>query len=192
MMHAGFPDPVLDAQHTFRAVLTAMAHPGRVVEVGRALEPPAPLHPAAAAFALALVDFETPLWADRSLGADARAWLAFHTGAPLVERPAEARFALAIDVACLPPLSVFDRGTDERPERSATLVLQVEAIRAGGGRRLTGPGIEGHAALDAAGLPPTFWDDLRDNHAGFPRGVDIVLTAGLRLAALPRTTRVEG
>ena len=190
-MRAGFADPILDSQHTFRAVLTAMAHPGRVVEIGGALAPPPPLHPAAAAFALTLVDFETPVWTDRSIGAEAHAWLAFHTGAPVVERPDAARFALATDVACLPPLCMFDAGTDERPERSATLVIQVDGLRAGSGHGLTGPGIDGRTALDVTGVPPTFWEDLRHNHARFPRGVDIVLTAGIRLAALPRTTRVE-
>ena len=190
-MRAGFADPILDSQQTFRFVLSAVAHPGRVVEIGGALVPPHPLHPAAAAFALALVDFETPLWTDRSLGAEAREWLLFHTGAPMVERPAAARFALALDVACLPPLSMFDGGTDERPDRSATLVIQVDRLRAGIGHRLSGPGIDGHVALDVDGLPPTFWDDVRDNHAMFPRGVDLVLTAGFRLVALPRTMRVE-
>ena len=87
-MRAGFADPILDSQQTFRSVLAAVAHPGRVVEIGGALAPPHPLHPAAAAFALALVDFETPLWTDRSLGTEAREWLLFHTGAPIVERPA--------------------------------------------------------------------------------------------------------
>jgi alpha-D-ribose 1-methylphosphonate 5-triphosphate synthase subunit PhnH len=190
-MHPGFADPVLDSQRTFRAVLAAMAHPGRLVHVGGALTAPRPLHPAAAAFALALVDIETPLWTDASVGADAHAWLAFHTGAPVVARPADARFALVADPARLPRLSELEGGTDERPERSATLVIQVEGLQARSGRRLAGPGIEYLALLDAAGLPATFWADLRENHARFPRGVDVVLTAGTRLAALPRTTRVE-
>jgi alpha-D-ribose 1-methylphosphonate 5-triphosphate synthase subunit PhnH len=43
-----------------------------------------------------------------------------------------------------------------------------------------------------AGLPLEFWDAARANAARFPRGVDLLLCAGDRLAALPRTTRVEG
>jgi alpha-D-ribose 1-methylphosphonate 5-triphosphate synthase subunit PhnH len=41
------------------------------------------------------------------------------------------------------------------------------------------------------GLTAAVWSQLRDNHAAFPRGIDLVLVAGSRLAALPRTTRVE-
>ena len=189
-MRAAFADPVLDGQRTFRAVLTAMAHPGRVVEIGATLDPPRPLHAASAAFVLTLADFETPLWIER-VGTDAREWLLFHTGAPIVAAPRDARVGLATDVAWVPPLPALDAGSDERPDRSATLVIQVDRLQEGSGHALTGPGIEALSMLHAAGLPPSFWDELRANHARFPRGVDVVLTAGTRLAALPRTTRVE-
>ena len=37
---------------------------------------------------------------------------------------------------------------------------------------------------------PTFLDAWAANGARFPRGVDLVLTAGSSLMALPRTTRI--
>ena len=92
----------------------------------------------------------------------------------------------------MPPLSAFDAGTDEYPDRSATLIVQVRALIAGAGRRLTGPGIAGEARLEVDGLPESFWKWACDNHARFPRGVDVFMRAGQVLAALPRTTRVEG
>jgi alpha-D-ribose 1-methylphosphonate 5-triphosphate synthase subunit PhnH len=190
-MRPGFADPVQQSQRTFRIVLDAVAHPGRVFALTDRIEPPAPLHTAAAALALTLLDFETPLWVDLTVGADARDWLRFHTGAPIVERPRDAGFALVADSGRLPALDVFSRGTDERPERSATLIVQVADLRPHEGHRLTGPGIAGEARLAVRGLPATFWDALRDNHAQFPRGVDVLLTAGPRLAALARTTRVD-
>lgn len=189
-MRAGFADPVLHSQRTFRMVLDAIAHPGRIVVIGDRIEPPSPLHPAAAAIALTLVDFETPLWVDRRIDAEAREWLTFHTGAAIVEQPAAAAFALAADPGLLPLLAAFAGGTDERPEHSSTLIVQVEALRPDEGYRLTGPGIAGQARLGVHGLPTAFWDALRENHARFPQGVDVLLTAGTRLAALPRTTRV--
>ncbi len=192
-MLPGFADPVLDSQRVFRTVLEAMDHPGRVVDVPAAVATPRPLHPAMAAVCLTLADFETALWLDLSDPTlEAPSYLRFHCACRFVDAPSEARFALVCDPTAMPPLSAFDPGTDESPERSATLVVQAEALVMGSGCRLTGPGIRTEARLVARGLPDRFWRELRDNHALFPRGVDVLLTAGCRLAALPRTTVVEG
>jgi alpha-D-ribose 1-methylphosphonate 5-triphosphate synthase subunit PhnH len=190
-MQAGYADPVADSQRTFRAVLDAVAHPGRVVSTGESLIPPGPLAPAAAAIALTLFDFETPVWVDEAVGVEAREWLRFHTGALITDDPASAGFALVTDARLLPALGTLDCGTDERPERSATLVIQVDELVTGTGYRLTGPGIETEERLAVHGLPDPFWRELRENHGLFPRGVDVLLVAGSRLSALPRTTRVE-
>jgi alpha-D-ribose 1-methylphosphonate 5-triphosphate synthase subunit PhnH len=190
-VHPGFADAVLDSQHAFRAVLDAMAHPGRVVAL-RGPAAPAPLGPAAAAVCLTLLDLDTPVWLDAAAAtADVVTFLRFHCGVPLVEAAAAARFALVADPARLPPLDAFDAGTDERPDLSATLVLQVDGLGEDGGQRLTGPGIEGEARL-AVSDAPGLWELVRVNARRFPRGVDLILCAGGRLAALPRTTRVEG
>jgi alpha-D-ribose 1-methylphosphonate 5-triphosphate synthase subunit PhnH len=187
----GFVDPVLDAQRTFRAVLDVMAHPGRV----RMLDPlaaPAPVEAATAAVCLTLLDLDTPVWLDPAAATAAVvAWLRFHCGAPVVDSPAAARFAVIADAAALPPLGAFEVGTDARPDKSATLVLQVRGLAAGRGARLTGPGIDGESRLAVEGAPG-LWPALRANTASFPRGVDVVLCCGVRLAALPRTTRVAG
>ena len=57
----GFADPVGAAQTTFRAVLGAMAEPGRILDVAVDLTPPRPLGRAAAAVVLSLLDDDTPL-----------------------------------------------------------------------------------------------------------------------------------
>jgi alpha-D-ribose 1-methylphosphonate 5-triphosphate synthase subunit PhnH len=189
----GLADPVLDSQRIFRGVLDAMSHPGRIVAPAVADAAAGPLHPATEAVCLALVDFETPLWLDAAgRSADVIAHLRFHCGCPIVDEPAHARFAVVVDPARMPELERFDPGTDEYPDRSATVIVQVGALSGGAGRRLTGPGIQSEVRLDAPGLPEHFWASLRANHDRFPRGVDVLLTAGGRLAALPRTTRVEG
>lgn len=183
----GFADPVLDAQACFRAVLEAMSRPGRVVRAGAALRPPAPLAPAAAAVLLALADADTPLWSDG--GADAGAWLRFHCGAPFVAAPGDAVFALATGTP--PPLDALAAGTEEQPQRGATLVVQVAALEAGTGWRLTGPGIEHEHRLSVRGAPAGFLAAWAENRARFPRGVDVVLCAGDRLAALPRSVAIQ-
>jgi alpha-D-ribose 1-methylphosphonate 5-triphosphate synthase subunit PhnH len=187
----GFADPVLDGQRVFRALLEAMAHPGRVVSVPGPERPPSPLGRAAAAAALALLDFETPLWLDAAAQTpEVAEYLRFHCGTPLVPEPGAAQFALIAHPTAMPPLEAFDAGSDEHPERAATLVLQVDGLATGRGQRLTGPGIDGTTWLDVQGAAPRFWQAVRANAARFPRGVDLLLCAGGRVAALPRSTRV--
>src|SRR3954470_24700796 len=142
----GFADPVDAAQTTFRAVLTALSEPGRIMTLDLALEPPPPLGLASAALALGLLDGDTPLWCDPAARA-AMASLRFPTGAPLVEARERARFALRADAAALPSLATFDAGTDEYPDRSATIILAVEALGAGEALVLRGPGIPDTRAL---------------------------------------------
>lgn len=186
MLTQGFADPVLDAQATFRAVLDAMSRPGRVLRAGTALRPPAPLAPAAAAVLLTLADADTPLWLDA--GAGAEAWLRFHCGAPVVADAGAAAFVLATGAP--PALAALAQGSEEEPQGGATLVMQVAALEEGEGWRLTGPGIAQEHRLRVAGAPAGFLAAWRANRAGFPCGVDVVLCAGDRLAALPRTVTI--
>lgn len=189
----GLADPVLDSQRIFRAVLGAMARPGTVHAIGDAPAAPKPLWPATVAVCLSLVDLDTPLWLDAAADTGAvRDHLRFHCGCPLVDRPETASFAVIAAPGDMPPLDRFAIGDPEYPDRSATLIVQAARLTGGADRRLTGPGIRDHAHLDAAGLPGAFWAWLRDNNRLFPLGVDVVLTAPEGIAALPRTTRVEG
>ena len=191
-MLPGLADPTLDSQRIFRSVLEALARPGRIVDVPAAMRPPAPLHPATAAVCLTLLDFDTPLWLDDAAARpEVVEWLKFHCSMPLVSEPAAAQLALVADVERMPALGAFDAGTAEHPERSATVILQVWALIGGTGRRLRGPGIADEVRLDVAGVPAPFWAWVSDNHALFPRGVDLFMSAGQVIAALPRATRVE-
>lgn len=183
----GFADPVLDAQSAFRAVLEAMSRPGRIASIDRPPEAPAPLMPAAAAALLTLADIDTPVWSDA--GERVAAWLGFHAGCPIVPAPRAARFALA--TGAVPMLDALDPGTEEEPQLSATLILQVAALEAGSGWHLTGPGIEHAHHLRVTGLPEDFLTQWRAQRRHFPCGVDVILCAGTRLAALPRTVQIE-
>jgi alpha-D-ribose 1-methylphosphonate 5-triphosphate synthase subunit PhnH len=178
----GFADPVAGAQDCFRAILDAMSRPGRVRRAGAGLIPPAPLDSATAAVLLTLADADTPVWHDA--GATAEAWLRFHAGCPIVPDPRDARFVLACGAP--PRLGALDAGTDEGPEGSATLIMQVQTLREGQGWRLRGPGIAAEHRLQVAGAPAWFGAEWEAQRRGFPRGVDVILCAGDRLAALPR------
>ena len=152
--------------------------------LGAGLTPPAPLAPATAAVLLTLVDAETPISLAPDLMAAAE-WIAFHCGASVTEAAAE--FVVATS---LPALGALDAGSDEAPEASATLILQVAALGEGTPLRLAGPGLREPATLRVLGLGAGFVAAWADNHALFPRGVDLVLCAGETVTALPRTVAI--
>ncbi len=181
----GFADPGTDAQACFRAVLDAMSRPGTIHDVGAGLTPPAPLDAATAAVLLTLADADTPVFIAAAHQA-ARAWAGFHCGCPFAAL-ADAAFVLATE---LPDLATLDAGSDEAPHGSATLLLQVRALGAGRSWLLAGPGLRRPARLSIDGLPEDFASRWAANRALFPRGVDIILCAGSRLAALPRSLAV--
>lgn len=189
---AGFADKVMSAQSTFRTVMNAMARPGTVQRIEASLDAPAPMSPGTAAVALTLFDHDTTLWLDASFAASPAVakWLKFHTSAPLVASPSYCNFALVAEPKQLPDFEQFCLGTDEYPDRSTTLILQVEQLSVGEAFVLSGPGIDGTAELRAAGLPEDLIERLAINREFFPRGVDLLLVAGDRVVALPRTTRV--
>ena len=196
---AGFDDPVMGAQQTFRALLTAMARPGTLCQTPAALRTPAGLCDAAAAVCLTLFDFDTPVWTDLPNQDPILDWLRFHCGAPLVSDPRKGRFALVTCAESLPDLDRFDAGSDDHPDQSATLIVQAGGISAQKGVALTGPGIgprpaqaeaDAVAHLRVKGLPRRFWEQRAKTMPAFPRGVDIVFVSGCCLAALPRTTAV--
>jgi alpha-D-ribose 1-methylphosphonate 5-triphosphate synthase subunit PhnH len=186
-----FRDPPRDAQGVFRAVMNAMARPGRVLPFRTGFDCPVPLNISAAAILIALADYETPIWLDAALGkADGvTEFLRFHTGARIVGAAEEASFAVIADPAAAPPFTAFAHGAPDYPDRSATLIYQVERLTAEGWT-LTGPGIAGKAALGAAPLPADFARQHNANYARYPLGVDVLFAAPGAIAALPRSTRI--
>lgn len=192
ILSARFPDPVLDAQSVFRAVMDGLSRPGLVQTFVMPVQAPAPLTPELAALALTLFDPDTKIWLDEPLSAvpDIAQWLAFHTGAPLADAPEEADFALVADARRLPPLAGFALGSSEYPDRSTTLVMQMEALSGGVPLQLVGPGIKEAVEIAPLGLPGDFSAQWTDNRAAFPRGVDLLLVANGQLIGLPRTARI--
>lgn len=186
MLDKAFADPVHDARRCFRAILDAMSHPGRIVTVS-GVRPPPGLSLAAAATLLTLADHETPLWLAPGFDA-ARSWILFHCGSPLATDPATSAFALTVGV---PPLTDFRAGTHEEPETSTTLICEISGFDAGARFRLTGPGLREHADLTIDGVGANFAPRWRANRALFPCGADLILCAGDRLCALPRTVAIE-
>jgi len=186
---AAFPAPVLASQAAFRALMDALARPGTVKPLPPAAAAPSPLTATAAAVALTMLDYETPVWLDAPLAQRPQVadWVRLHTGARVTSDPREAAFAFIADPVHAPAFDGFSLGTPEYPDRSATLVLQVEDFGSGQRLLLAGPGIADVRSFSARPLPPDFQNRIAANRALFPRGVDMILVSPDAVAALPRS-----
>jgi alpha-D-ribose 1-methylphosphonate 5-triphosphate synthase subunit PhnH len=191
--------PVPGAQQAFRTVMQALAEPGREVLLPaisvEGVEPPVTaegraLSPGMAAMLLTLLDRESSLRLHGALdGPAVRAWLRFHTGARLMDTPAE--FEL-LPVARLDPARAegFELGSDDAPQRGATVLCEVEHFDAGSPLVLRGPGIAQERRVRVAGVAAAFWDWRIAQQALYPRGIDLLFCSGPSWLGLPRSTRI--
>ncbi|MEX0852677.1 MAG: phosphonate C-P lyase system protein PhnH [Bauldia sp.] len=191
-LSGSFADPVLGSQTVFRALLSVLSRPGTIARLLPGLRPPPPLNAAAAAVLCTLADADTPVYLDGRLAGEeaVAAWIGFHTGARLVAGPADAGFAAIAEPEAMPPLALFRQGTDEYPDRSTTIILQVEGLSGGVPLLLQGPGVAATAQFAPHPLPKDLAEQLGANRQLFPRGVDLVFAAPDAIAGLPRSTRV--
>jgi alpha-D-ribose 1-methylphosphonate 5-triphosphate synthase subunit PhnH len=189
---AGFADKVLSAQSTFRSVMDAFARPGTVQRIVATSGMPTPVMRGTASIALTLFDHDTPVWLDPRMSetSEVTKWIKFHTSAPVIADSLICSFALIGDPNELPGLDRFAFGSNEYPDRSTTLIVQVESLTQGRSLELRGPGIDGVAVLQATIRPADLFDRLAINATLFPRGIDVVLVADDAIVAIPRTTRL--
>lgn len=188
----GFGHPVFDSQAVFRQMMDGMARAGTIKTVTTDVTAPAPLGHAAGCIALALADHDTPVWLSAGLQKSiVPGWISFHTGAPITREKAEARFAFAEAGMALPSFGLFSAGTQDYPDRSATLIIETGGFETGVRFILSGPGIAGVRDVSVKGLSDGFIGQWAMNRALFPRGVDVVLTAGDRFLCLPRTVLIK-
>ena len=197
---AGFTDVARNSQAVFRQALHALSHPGLIVPLTVDSAIPAHANPGSAVLLLALLDADSRLWLSSSLSqSDAANWIVFHSNCSVVQNPAEADFAWVADISELPLLKDFNPGTDEYPDQSTTIMLDVSALNTQADTRtaltLHGPGIESQQNLNLSSIPAAHLASLvaqwQINHAQFPKGVDIFLADSSHLVGLPRTTHIQ-
>ena len=168
----GFEDKVFDATAGFRAVLKAMSRPAEVLPLPVIPEAPAGLRAGSPAGA---VVFDGGHEGGHVGGGD-----------PLV-----VRFAVMSVASDLSAVDAMPVGSAEYPDRSATLILESDALVAGKGPSFSGPGIKDRRRFDVALAAATLWSRVAANRTLFPRGLDWIFTSHSQIAALPRTTKVE-
>jgi alpha-D-ribose 1-methylphosphonate 5-triphosphate synthase subunit PhnH len=185
-----FANSVLDAQKAFRAVLSAIALPGRPVDADIQLAD-SPIPSAALAALLSLADVDTTLWIDPSIDKSVGSSLRFQTGVELVGDRNSAMFVLLRSPVGLRDIKSFAAGTAMSPETSATIVVIVDRLVGGHTAELSGPGFDQPRKLAPSGFDMEVWEALATNHARFPIGVDVLLACGATLIGLPRSTSIR-
>jgi len=190
-MQKGFHSETVDSQTVFRAVLDAMANPGKIMEMPIEIDSPKGIAPAAGAVLMTLLDFETPLWSNLEHDSDGIQWLRFHTGAPFTRAKKNAAFALCTDYDQLGDPEDFDLGTIESPQESTTLIVHTRGIDERATLRLSGPGIQTHTHLKLTGVPHKFFQQRAKLFDTYPLGVDMIFVCDTIFVAIPRTTRLE-
>jgi alpha-D-ribose 1-methylphosphonate 5-triphosphate synthase subunit PhnH len=173
-------DPVHDTRRTFDGLLDAMSRPGTVQEV------PAPADHAVIS---TLVDHEVRVSTDdetlrSALSGRGRLDSADPERADIVH----VREHTDVDVR------ECKRGSLVEPSDGATVVYRVGTVATGEAEAttvtLSGPGVDGTAALSVS-LPESALSELAEAQLDYPRGIDAVFAAEDRLAAVPRSVRME-
>ncbi|MEM5529357.1 phosphonate C-P lyase system protein PhnH [Gammaproteobacteria bacterium AS21] len=199
---AGLTNPINAGQVIFRRTLKAMSEPGTIVDIEHN-HGAGDLSPAMYALALSLLDQQTTLYLSAALkNEEVCKNLQFHTDVQLVNDPQSAMFAIA-NADQITEFCYFNKGTDESPEMSCSLVLQVESLtntaaQAQGSDnehstllKLEGPGIESVKYIAIAKLSTQLLEYLTERPDAFPRGLDFYFVSDKQLVCLPRTTKVS-
>ncbi|MBD1559238.1 phosphonate C-P lyase system protein PhnH [Vibrio sp. S9_S30] len=186
----GFNDPIHDAQNVFRFILNAMSMPSSLQSMPSELSF-GQANAATSQILLTLTDSTTPLWLSDSFQADSELTqnLRFHANTPLTTHPDNASFAL-INSEQDTDVSQFCWGSEEYPDTSTTVIVQVSSLSSGVGLELSGPGIDGRASIKVEGIHQSLLNQIMAISESQPLGVDVLLTCKNQFMALPRTTRI--
>jgi alpha-D-ribose 1-methylphosphonate 5-triphosphate synthase subunit PhnH len=209
------------SQRTFRVLLEALAHPGRIVTLPTEARPTearpteallvessAADRPPALVVPLALADREEHV---AVVGGAAERWsqdLVTATSCGLAD-PAYADQVVVLDGADAELVGSLRVGTPLAPEQGCRLVLSATALGARLRRdprlddpgtsihpvttlTLRGPGVETSATVEVGGIDPGVFAALAAANAAFPAGIDtFVVSAAGQVIGLPRSCTID-
>lgn len=188
----GFTDLTHQSQQSFKAIMDAMAQPGKIYDAPHKVDNAGALNPVAAMTALTLCDAETLIYLDEALNTtETRQFLAFHTGAATTSDPQKAQFAFLSSADALEGDHNFNMGNHEYPDQSTTVIIAVNDLANQAGATLSGPGIETSRTIASSSLNQQFWQQAEANNAEYPLGIDHIFVTETQLAALPRSTKIK-
>jgi alpha-D-ribose 1-methylphosphonate 5-triphosphate synthase subunit PhnH len=177
-------------QRAFRALLDAMSRPGTTHALPAA-RPADGVWGSALVIMQCLLDHEVTF----AVEADDRSvheQILRRTGARSAALAA-ADYVLSDAAHAVDVIEMVSEGYFEEPERSATVVVLVDAVGSGSLRAvLSGPGIQTVQPLEIDGLDAAALRALVERNAVYPTGIDTILVDPQgRVACLPRSTRIE-
>jgi alpha-D-ribose 1-methylphosphonate 5-triphosphate synthase subunit PhnH len=180
----------MNSARIFRVILDAMARPGAVLKLVENSDASSPLFSNTNAVIRTLSDFQSPLWLSPTLNIETIIrQIKFQTGAPVVTRPAESVFAILTAQEASGEVEKFNVGTDEYPDRSTTLLIQVDGFN-NTDVELAGPGLKVPVGFGVSNLSKTFWTEMMVNHTLYPLGVDVIFISPESIACCPRSTSI--
>ncbi len=182
-------------QQSFRTILDAQSHPGRVCH----LESSDPEHAelsAMYAIIQTLCDNDTSLNLHESLKLDSyKQWMTYQVRAKQTESISADFLALPCNILNSLSLQDFNHGTLECPHLSSTLIIEVDALNTTNQNsielNLSGPGIENHTKVAIDGISNDIWLERIQSRKDFPLGVDLLITYKDKFVAIPRSTILQ-
>ncbi|HWR29680.1 MAG TPA: phosphonate C-P lyase system protein PhnH [Negativicutes bacterium] len=188
-------DKVFDTQKIFRVLLDVMARPGTMQElVLPPLNAPRGFHRHTAAIAFTLLD-EATTFGLIPYNEEWERYIRLNTGA-CREENCRADYLIVQGGNVWPECERFNRGSLASPEKSSTLIVNVESIteeaQAETALLLKGPGIEATNRVGLRGLHERNIQAVKELNNEFPLGVDVILVdAAGKVCALPRSVRID-
>jgi alpha-D-ribose 1-methylphosphonate 5-triphosphate synthase subunit PhnH len=179
-------------QQVFRTLLNAMSAPGQTFAFTATefsdSSSSAPLSPACAAICLSLLDGTSPISLFQ-MPESVASWLLKHCRVP-ISSPEHAVFALGMGKHWDWDQNLLNIGSEEEPEKGATLILELDSLDGGEHLQLTGPGIAS-SQIAAPRLAPGFMAFWQKQQGLYPRGIDLILCCGNECLCLPRSISIH-
>ena len=192
LQNDAFDKAVVHASHSFRALMNAMAGPGKSVSVIDGFPTIAGLNSGSSLVAHSLCDYEVSVWLASDDNIEkTREEFTFQCGCRFVDQACEADFAFFKQMPSLDKLDELKIGNAQYPDRSCTAVIEMPSFAEGRTLVFEGPGIERQNAIQVDGLSDDFIQWWPRNRQKFPLGIDLILTSQTHILALPRTVNIK-
>lgn len=187
-------DPVLRHTAVFRRLLQVSSRPGNVVSLADLIRPDQlikTLNPLIELITLTLCDVETSFCF--SSNQTAAHQLAQLSASHLVSPEQADLIVILLGDDPLPLIETAKTGDLISPDRSASLLIEVEKLSADQDYALSGPGIKDITHMGITGLDRAWVQAFTDKNSEFPCGIDLFLIDQYaNLSAIMRTTKVVG